>query len=65
MHSLSQSAVAVVPDLRNTMSSVLLSTLQDRIRHAKALGLVRVDAHELLMIYDCGYQLNSLSIDRA
>ncbi|XP_006459443.1 hypothetical protein AGABI2DRAFT_201698 [Agaricus bisporus var. bisporus H97] len=61
--NLSQSAVAVVPDLRNTMSSVLLSTLQDRIRHAKALGLVRVDAHELLMIYDSiGYYVTKQGV---
>lgn len=50
--SLARSAVAVIPDLQDAMSSLPMSILKDRIHDAKPLGLVRVDSNELLVIYD-------------
>jgi hypothetical protein len=51
--SLARSAVAMVPDLQDAASDIHMSTLKDRLKDAKPLGLVRVDDNELLLIYDC------------
>lgn len=48
-----------MPDLQDVMSNTSMSLLKDRLKEARPLGLVRVDANELLLIYDCGYRLQS------
>lgn len=53
--SLARSAVTVVPDLRDAVHDLPMSNLKERINDAKPLGLVRVDANELLVIYDRRY----------
>ncbi|KXN84722.1 Rho1 guanine nucleotide exchange factor 3 [Leucoagaricus sp. SymC.cos] len=50
--NLAESAVTVVPDLRDAASSVSMSILKERLKDAKPLGLARVDSNELLVIYD-------------
>ncbi|KAF9445469.1 hypothetical protein P691DRAFT_734916, partial [Macrolepiota fuliginosa MF-IS2] len=47
-----RSEVMVIPDLRDAVHNLSMSILKERISGAKPLGLVRVDASELLVIYD-------------
>jgi len=50
--NISRSSVTLVPNLYDAVYSLPMSNLKERINEAKPLGLVRVDAHELLVIYD-------------
>jgi len=46
-----------MPDLQDVMFNAPMSLLKDRLKEARPLGLARVDANELLLIYDCGHRL--------
>jgi hypothetical protein len=50
--SLTKSIVTVVPDFSSANVNVAVAQLKSRCESAKALGLVRCDASELLVIYD-------------
>lgn len=42
-----------------------MSNLKERISEAKSLGLVRVDAQELLVIYDCKNRFRELDYEHS
>ncbi|KAL9714072.1 hypothetical protein Ac2012v2_002380 [Leucoagaricus gongylophorus] len=50
--NLTKSPVTIIPDFRDVMSNTPMSALKERLRDARPLGLARVDADELLLIYD-------------
>ncbi|KAL0580975.1 hypothetical protein V5O48_001067 [Marasmius crinis-equi] len=50
--SLSKSLVSVVPDLSGASDNPPLQNLKDRLSDSKALGLVKSNQDELLVIYD-------------
>ncbi|KAF5359183.1 hypothetical protein D9756_003436 [Leucocoprinus leucothites] len=50
--NLAQSAATLVPNFQDAGSSPSLSMLKDRLKDARPLGLARIDANELLLIYD-------------
>lgn len=52
LSSLALSDVAVVPDLQGASNNPPIATLKANLEGAKPLGMLRVDANELLVVYD-------------
>ncbi len=52
-HSIAKSATNVVPDLSGSSSSNMpMASLKSKLDGAKPLGLVRMEADQLLVVYD-------------